>query len=108
MTAAVNLQNMNFASEKADRQAIVYNAIETCRQAIVDARATKSAELDARQAMIRWAITSVYNYDEQNALNVALTEKRAQIEADCDSKQETAMAELDDLKTEWDTCAATE
>ena len=108
MTAAINSQNMNFASEKADRSAIVSNAIETCRQAILDARATKSADLDARQAMIRWAITSVYNYDEQNSLNVALTEKRAQIEADCNAKQEAAMAELDGLQTSWDTCAASE
>ena len=66
---AVFLQNKEWAEEVAWRTAIVENQIAQSRQAVLNARDAKNAELDNMEEMIRWAITSIYNYDEQNELN---------------------------------------
>ena len=75
--------------------------IYTAKEAMVKA-------LDESEKEIRWAITSVYNYDTQDALNVALTEARAEMDAICDARIESLRKTLADVRSTWELCVERE
>ena len=83
MTANIAAQNAKWAETIKTRTAIVYQGVANARAAIAAAYAVKVAALDAEEKEIRWAITSVWNYDRQHALNVALTEARRVADETC-------------------------
>ena len=69
--------NAKWAQTLADRTATVMGAVAAARDAIAEANRVKIAALDEEEKTIRWAITSIWNYDTQHALNEALTAARA-------------------------------
>ena len=83
MTANIALQNTKWAMTLKTRTAIVYQGVADARAAISAAYDAKVAALDAEEKEIRWAITSVWNYDRQHALNEALTEARRVADETC-------------------------
>ena len=55
--------NAKWAQTLADRTATVFGAVAAAREAIAEANRVKIAALDAEEKEIRWAITSIWNYD---------------------------------------------
>jgi hypothetical protein len=102
MTANVEQQTAAWTATLESRTATVYQALADARQAIFDAYVRKVAALDAEEKEIRWAITSVWNYDRQHALNEALTAAREAANAECDTLRAGFEAQLDELKQMWD------
>ena len=84
MTANVEAQQASWAATLESRTATVYQALADARQAIFEAYVRKVEALDAEEKEIRWAITSIWNYDRQHALNEALTAAREAADAVCD------------------------
>ena len=58
-------------------------AVENTRYRINEAKRIKNERLDEIEKMIRWHITSIYNYEVQHSLNEALTTARAEKDAEC-------------------------
>ena len=102
MTANVEQQTAAWSATLESRTATVYQALADARQAIFEAYVRKVAALDAEEKEIRWAITSVWNYDRQHALNEALTAAREAADAECDALRAGFEAQLDELKQMWD------
>ena len=101
MTANIATMNAKWEQTKADRNATLMAAVASAEQRIADANATKQAALDALEKEIRWAVTSIWNYDTQHALNEALTAARAEREAECDALNKVLRADLDAILAEW-------
>jgi len=62
------------------------DAVAAARATILEANRVKLEALDAEEREIRWAITSIYNYDVQHGLNEALTAARDAMNATCDQR----------------------
>ena len=60
------------------------DAVALARYTILEANRVKLEALDAEERMIRWHITSIYNYDVQHELNEALTAARNEMNEICD------------------------
>ena len=101
MTANIAAQDAKWAETLKTRTAIVYQGVADARAAIAAAYDAKVAALDAEEKEIRWAITSVWNYDRQHALNEALTEARRVADATCASYRSTFEAELEQVLADW-------
>jgi hypothetical protein len=101
MSANVDSQNSAWAVTVATRTASVHQALADARTAIHEANDRKVATMDAEEKEIRWAITSIWNYDRQHALNEALTAARAAADARCAAINEDLEAQLVDLEAEW-------
>ena len=102
MTANVEAQQASWAATLESRTATVYQALADARQAIFEAYVRKVEALDAEEKEIRWAITSIWNYDRQHALNEALTAAREAADAVCDELRAGFEAQLDELRQMWD------
>ena len=102
MTANVEAQTASWTATLAARTATVYQALADARQDIHEAYVRKVAALDAEEKEIRWAITSIWNYDRQHALNEALTAAREAADAECAELRAGFEAQLDELKQMWD------
>ena len=72
------------------------------RAKIAEANRVKIEALDAEEKEVRWAITSIWNYDFQNALNEALTAARDERDAECLALNEALNAELIRIEDEWE------
>jgi hypothetical protein len=101
MVANITTQDAKWAETLKTRTAIVYQAVADARAAIAAAYDVKVAALDAEEKEIRWAITSVWNYDRQHALNEALTAARAAADATCAEYRTTFEAELEQVLADW-------
>ena len=60
------------------------DAVAAARYAILEAGRVKKEALDAEEREIRWAISSIYNYDVQHSLNEALSAARDAMDDTCD------------------------
>ena len=101
MTINIDTMNTKWAETLATRTAIVEKAVSDARKAIADAYAIKLEKLDAEEKEIRWAITSIWNYDRQHALNEALTAARDAADAECDRLRAGFKADLDKVLADW-------
>lgn len=108
MNGAIDSQNEMWANTLAEKTAKMDAAIQAARDTVAQALAEKLGSFDAEEAEIRWAITSIYNYDYQHALNEALTAKRAALDAECDSKQGVLDATIAEVQSIWDSCVVSE
>ena len=99
-----NIETMNakWAQTKADRTATLFAAVADARARIAEANRVKIAALDAEEKEVRWAITSVWNYDTQHALNEALTAARAARDAECAALNRVLEADLAAILAAWD------
>ena len=55
--------NAKWAQTLADRTTNVFGAVAAARDAIAEANRVKIAALDDEEKRIRWAVTSIWNYD---------------------------------------------
>ena len=55
--------NAKWAQTLADRTTTVFGAVAAARDAIAEANRVKIAALDDEEKRIRWAVTSIWNYD---------------------------------------------
>ena len=108
LSAAIEAQNIAWENTVASRSATVAAALDLAKTTIYTAKEAMVAALDASEKEIRWAITSVYNYDTQDALNVALTEARAEMDAVCDARIESLRKTLEDVRSTWELCVVRE
>ena len=69
-------------------------AIDAARQRILGAKLIKNDALDAEEKQIRWAATSIYNYDVQHSINNAITQARAEANGYWTERTEYLLAEL--------------
>ena len=86
----------------------VMDAIDKAKKNIDAAKEAMVDGLNAAEKEIRWAITSVYNYDTQNALNKALTKARAGMDATCDTRIAALNKTLEDVRDTWQSCVTAE
>ena len=93
--------NAKWAQTLADRTATVMGAVAAARDAIAEANRVKIAALDEEEKRIRWAITSIWNYDTQHALNEALTAARAARDQECADINAAREAELEAVLAAW-------
>ena len=63
LSAAIEAQNIAWEQTVASRSATVAAALDLAKTTIYTAKEVMVAALDASEKEIRWAITSVYNYD---------------------------------------------
>ena len=63
LSAAIEAQNIAWENTVASRSATVAAALDLAKTTIYTAKEAMVAALDASEKEIRWAITSVYNYD---------------------------------------------
>ena len=108
LSAAIEAQNIAWENTVASRSATVAAALDLAKTTIYTAKEAMVAALNASEKEIRWAITSVYNYDTQDALNVALTEARAEMDAVCDARIESLRKTLEDVRSTWELCVVRE
>ena len=101
MTVNIDTMNAAWAETLAARTATVKKAVEDARKAIAAANDVKVAALDAEEKEIRWAITSIWNYDRQHALNEALTAARDAADAECARMNAVFKADLDKVLADW-------
>ena len=92
LEAFVANQNAEWHAFVANSTAAVAAAIDDAEATISQAAADKREAIAARDKEIRWAITSVYEYDWQHKLTKALDEARAEADAACDER-EASLAE---------------
>ena len=99
----LNVENMNatWAFTLKTRTETVYQALADARAKIAEANRVKIEALDAEEKEVRWAITSIWNYDTQNALNEALTAARAERDAECAALNAALEVELVRIEDEW-------
>jgi hypothetical protein len=93
--------NAKWAQTKADRTATLFAAVADARARIAEDNRIKVAALDAEEKEIRWAITSVWNYDTQHALNEALTAARDARDAECAALNRVLEADLAAILAAW-------
>ena len=108
LQAAIDAQNKAWEETTTSRTATMAAALELAKTTIYAAKEAMVASLDESEKEIRWAITSVYNYDTQDALNVALTEARAEMDAICDARIESLRQTLADVRSTWEFCVERE
>ena len=108
LSAAIDAQNAAWEKTVDSRTATVTKALDTAKTTIYAAKEAMVAALDASEKEIRWAITSVYNYDTQDSLNVALTAARAEMDAICEARIESLRKTLDDVRSTWAICVERE
>ena len=101
MTANIAAQDAKWAETLKTRTAIVYQGVADARAAVAAAYAAKVAAFDAEEKELRWAITSVWNYDRQHALNEALTEARREADETCASMRAGFEADLEKVLADW-------
>ena len=101
MTTNIAAQDAKWAETLKTRTANVYQAVADARAAIAAAYDAKVAALDAEEKEIRWAITSVWNYDRQHALNEALTEARRVADETCAGYRAVFEADLEQVLADW-------
>ena len=101
MTVNIDTMNAKWAETLAYRTAVVQQAVADARAAIAEAYDIKVAALDAEEKEIRWAITSIWNYDRQHALNEALTAARAAADAECARMRAVFEADLEKVLADW-------
>ena len=101
MQSNIDTMNAKWAQTKEDRNATLMAAVADARQRIAEANAVKQAALDAEEKEIRWAVTSIWNYDTQHALNEALTAARAEREAECAALNRVLEADLEAILAAW-------
>ena len=97
-----------WAQTLIDRTATVHGAVDAAREAIAEANRVKVAALDDEEKRIRWAITSIWNYDTQHALNEALTAARAARDQECADLNTDLAIELQAVLDAWDATTAAE
>ena len=108
MTAALGAQEAAWEANVDARNMTMADAVQAARDAIADAKAASQAGLDASEKEVRWAITSIYNYDHQHALNELLTAARAAQDASCSAMFDDLNEVVDDVESTWAECAAAE
>ena len=101
MQANIDAMNAKWAQTKADRTATLFAAVADARARIAEDNRIKVAALDAEEKEIRWAITSIWNYDTQHALNEALTAAREARDAECAALNRVLEADLAAILAAW-------
>ena len=101
MQANIDTMNAKWAQTKADRTATFFAAVADARARIAEANRVKVAALDAEEKEVRWAITSIWNYDSQHALNEALTAAREARDAECAALNRVLEADLAAMLAAW-------
>ena len=101
MTAEIKSQTDAWEVTKATRTETMRKAIEAARKKIAEAEIVKLDALDAEEKEVRWAITSIYNYDEQDSLNKALTAAREEANAECKRMTDQLNADLEQVGKDW-------
>ena len=101
MQANIDAMNAKWAQTKADRTATFFAAVADARARIAEANRVKVAALDAEEKEVRWAITSIWNYDSQHALNEALTAAREARDAECAALNRVLEADLEAMLAAW-------
>ena len=101
MQANIDAMNAKWAQTKADRTTTLFAAVADARARIAEDNRIKVAALDAEEKEIRWAITSVWNYDTQHALNEALTAAREARDAECAALNRVLEADLAAILAAW-------
>jgi len=108
MTTAIDAQNAAWAANVEARNGTMAAAVDAARATILEAKVAFLDALDAREKEIRWAITSIYNYDYQSALNDGLTAARNAMDATCEARLEDLLAQLADVEATWAAHTASE
>ena len=83
-------------------------AIEKCKEKIGGANTDETYTMDSKEKELRWAITSIYNYETQDRLNKALTKARGEMNGFSDGRMGSLMATLDDVQATWEQCVIKE
>ena len=78
-SGTVAAQQQKWEATVTSRTTRVFTAIEKCKEKVREAQSTNISTMQAKEKEIRWAITSIYNYDTQDALNNAMTAARAEM-----------------------------
>jgi len=108
LTAHIETQNAAYAAVIESRNGAMSEAADAARQTILTAKVALLDALDAREKEIRWAITSIYNYDHQHALNEGLTAARDAMNAACDARVEDLASQITDIESAWSSTVASE
>ena len=101
MTEQIKSQNSKWAITVEMRNGVMAAAVDAARQTILDAKIAFLDALDAREKEIRWAITSIYNYDYQHDLNEGLTAARAALDTACEARIEDLASQIVDVEAAW-------
>lgn len=101
MVAAIDAQDAAWTANIEARNATMAGAAAAARQAIAGAKTTMVKALDASEKEIRWAITSIYNYDYQDALNHGLDDAREAMDAICDARIEALESQVVAVEAAW-------
>lgn len=83
-------------------------AIEKCKEKIGGANTDETDTMDSKEKELRWAITSIYNYETQDRLNKALTKARGEMNDMSGGRMGSLMATLDDVQATWEQCVIKE
>ena len=102
MEENVRVMNLTWAAILEARQATVAAALADARAKIAEANRVKVEALDAEEKEVRWAITAVWNYDVQHALNEALTAARAERDQECADLNAALEAALRQIEADWE------
>ena len=101
LVAAIEAQYAAWTVNIEARNDTMASAAAAARQAIADAKATMVKALDSSEKEIRWAITSIYNYDYQDALNRGLDDARAAMDVICDARIDALEAQVVAVEDAW-------
>ena len=108
MTETIAALNVAKVAAVEARTATFQKALADARGAIAAAQAAKSEALDHQEEELRWAITAVYNYDVQHALNEALTAAATAQEAACVDRNAALEIKLQQIEAAWATTVEAE
>jgi hypothetical protein len=108
LDAAITAQNAAWDANVAARTETMNNAVAAARSAVAQSKIDFLDAMDASEKEIRWAVTSIYNYDYQHSLNDALTAARAAMDASCEARLEACIAHIDEVEATWAECTVSE
>ena len=101
MTETMDALNAAKAAAVEARSATMATAVDDARAAILAANLLKDEATGHREQELRWAVTSVYNYDVQHALNQALTAAVAAHNGACVERNVALELSVASVEAEW-------
>ena len=102
MNALIAEQQELWETKVAERTKKVMDAIDECKNKLNGANDKETNNMDDKEKEIRWAITSIYNYDTQERLNKALTAARDEMNTTGGGRMESLMQTMDTVKAAWE------
>jgi hypothetical protein len=108
LSDAIAAQNAAWDANVAARTETMNNAVAAARASVAQSKIDFQDAMDASEKEIRWAITSIYNYDHQHGLNEALTAARAAMDASCEARLQNCIEHINDVERTWAECTVAE